>query len=322
MKNKRKGISLIVLIITIIVIIILAAAIILSFTKSNPIKNAKKAVSDNDVKVAQEAVTMWIGNRWINENNGTLGQEVGALYTGKITKEPSNVDITLDGKTTTIQVTLEELGLPMLEEVTIEKNKVTSIVKNGNTYDNVTDETPGSGSNENTGNNNGTNTEDYEKMMQMIVQLQTKVTNLESQQSTTDDEMQEANKKIDANTNQIDHMLTTLDVNTKTTLFEGTAGTVNASYQMADLSNYQYLIVYANVSYNSTKNNTISTIIPVSDIKYGNERQFAISCMGNSTTAWYYIAFDFVDSTHFYIRVANHGSGWLSPQIFKIEGIE
>ena len=230
MKNKRKGISLIVLIITIIVIIILAAAIILSFTKSNPIKNAKKAVSDNDVKVAQEAVTMWIGNRWINENNGTLGQEVGVLYTGKITKEPSNVDITLDGKTTTIQVTLEELGLPMLEEVTIEKNKVTSIVKNGNTYDNVTDETPGSGSNENTGNNNGTNTEDYEKMMQMILQLQTKVTNLESQQSTTDDEMQEANKKIDANTNQIDHMLTTLDVNTKTTLFEGTAGTVNASY--------------------------------------------------------------------------------------------
>lgn len=43
MKNKKSGISLIVLIITIIVIIILAGAIILNLSKNNPIDNAKIA---------------------------------------------------------------------------------------------------------------------------------------------------------------------------------------------------------------------------------------------------------------------------------------
>ena len=69
MKNK-KGIWLIVLIITIIVIIILAAAIILSISKNNPITNANKAVNENDLKTAQEAVVAWLGDRWVSDIDG------------------------------------------------------------------------------------------------------------------------------------------------------------------------------------------------------------------------------------------------------------
>lgn len=75
------------LIITIIVIVILAGSILLSIARSNSIKNAKKAVSENDLKVPQEAVTMWIGNRLSSEDNGIVGKEVGALYTGNGSNE-------------------------------------------------------------------------------------------------------------------------------------------------------------------------------------------------------------------------------------------
>ena len=51
---KNKGISLIVLVITIIVMIILAATIIISLSNAGIIENASKAVSDTDVKQAQE----------------------------------------------------------------------------------------------------------------------------------------------------------------------------------------------------------------------------------------------------------------------------
>lgn len=132
---KKKGISLIVLIITIIVILILAAAVILSITKANPIKNAQKAVNENDLKVAQEAVVAWIGNRWIQEKDGILGEEIGALYSGIITKTPSDVEVNLDGNKSIIQVALEEMGLEMLEEIEIVNNRVVSITKNGIKYD-------------------------------------------------------------------------------------------------------------------------------------------------------------------------------------------
>ena len=43
MKNKRRGISLMVLIVTIIVIIILALTVILTLSKNNPIESAREA---------------------------------------------------------------------------------------------------------------------------------------------------------------------------------------------------------------------------------------------------------------------------------------
>lgn len=58
MKTSKKGISLIVLIITILVMIIISAAVILYLDDSKVIKNAKKAVTMNNVSVAKEVVTV------------------------------------------------------------------------------------------------------------------------------------------------------------------------------------------------------------------------------------------------------------------------
>ena len=147
MKNK-KGISLIVLIITIIVIIILAAAIILSISKNNPITNAKKAVNENDLKTAQEAVVAWLGDRWVSDidGDGIAGDEVGALYNGTITnKDDSSIEVTLDGVTPySVSLKLSDLGLETLDSITIENNQVVSIIKGGVTSssDNSQNNTP------------------------------------------------------------------------------------------------------------------------------------------------------------------------------------
>ena len=137
-KITKSGISLIVLIITIIVIIILAAAIILSISKNNPITNANKAVNENDLKTAQEAVVAWLGDRWVSDidKDGIAGDEVGALYNGTVTnKDDSSIEVTLDGVTTySVSLKLSDLGLETLDSITIENNQVVSIIKGGVRY--------------------------------------------------------------------------------------------------------------------------------------------------------------------------------------------
>lgn len=190
MKNRKKGISLIVLIITIIVIIILAAAIILSITKINPIKSAKKAVEANDVKVAQEAVIVWIGDRWIEKK-----EEVGAYYTGIVKKEPSEVEINIDGNRTNIQVTLEELGLEMLEEVEIEKNVIKSIKKNGKRQE--TDDTILGGSEGSIPDNSVVIEKDeYENLKNQLEQEKNTVTEQQKQISLLETELENLKKEF------------------------------------------------------------------------------------------------------------------------------
>jgi len=141
MKANKKGISLIVLIITIVVIIILAAAIILNLSQTNIIENANTAVTKNDETAAQEAFTLWLSDRWV-ENTA----EIGYKYSGTITD--STTTLTVAGKTVagdadgdgtveenetvpvTVTVTLSDLGVAnSLESITIENNVVTAIVK-------------------------------------------------------------------------------------------------------------------------------------------------------------------------------------------------
>lgn len=57
--QKKKGISLITLIITIIVIVILAVAIILAFTKNNPLKAAREAKIGSSVVALQDALDLY-----------------------------------------------------------------------------------------------------------------------------------------------------------------------------------------------------------------------------------------------------------------------
>ena len=66
MKNKRNGISLIVLIVTIIVIIILASAVILTLSKNNPIGSAREAKFKEDIRSFQDDLSLTIAKEYTN----------------------------------------------------------------------------------------------------------------------------------------------------------------------------------------------------------------------------------------------------------------
>jgi len=66
LKDKTKGISLIVLIITIIVIIILAGAVILSLSQNNPINSGNEAVFKSDLKTFESDLTMYLTEKYVS----------------------------------------------------------------------------------------------------------------------------------------------------------------------------------------------------------------------------------------------------------------
>ena len=63
-KERKRGISFIVLIITIIVVIILAAVVILTLSKNNPIESAKGARFKEDVRTFQDELALAVSKEY------------------------------------------------------------------------------------------------------------------------------------------------------------------------------------------------------------------------------------------------------------------
>lgn len=76
MKNKLKGISLIVLVITIIVMIIIATVIVVSLSNSNIINKANSAVDTTNIKSLQEAADMFYVEYKSNKLEGSIGEYI------------------------------------------------------------------------------------------------------------------------------------------------------------------------------------------------------------------------------------------------------
>lgn len=74
MKNKRKGISLIVLVITILVMIILATAVILTITRTNTINKARKANFLDIYAGLKESLSVKVANMILDDSNVTTAQ--------------------------------------------------------------------------------------------------------------------------------------------------------------------------------------------------------------------------------------------------------
>jgi len=66
LKNKAKGISLIILVITIIVIIILAGAVILSLSQNNPLNSANESVFKSDLKAFESDLSMYLTEKYVS----------------------------------------------------------------------------------------------------------------------------------------------------------------------------------------------------------------------------------------------------------------
>jgi hypothetical protein len=89
LKNKTKGISLIILVITIIVIVILTGAVILSLSNNNPINSASESVFKNDLKAFESDLSMYISEKYTSTvgsyNPGSLkADDLTAEYNGVI----------------------------------------------------------------------------------------------------------------------------------------------------------------------------------------------------------------------------------------------
>lgn len=68
-KNKKQGLSLIVLVITIIVMIILAAAVVAKLKTDNPVKNAQKVVFQNDLSGIIENMQIYFNKQLFKDDS-------------------------------------------------------------------------------------------------------------------------------------------------------------------------------------------------------------------------------------------------------------
>lgn len=116
-KEKKRGISLIILVITIIVIVVLALAVILTIANNNPIENARKAVFENDIKNMQDELNVYISSKTAD----SLGKyDVSQLNATTNSLEENGEKV--EGKT--IKDVINSINDKYLEKIVIRKGKI------------------------------------------------------------------------------------------------------------------------------------------------------------------------------------------------------
>jgi uncharacterized protein YpmB len=112
-EEKKQGVSLIVLIIAIIVIVILAGAVILNFTKNNPINTSKEAVFKSDLSTILEQLSLYkmkqSSNNLGNFDESTMNGKVSD-FVSEITKYDSELSV-VGGKLSYIGNDVERINI-------------------------------------------------------------------------------------------------------------------------------------------------------------------------------------------------------------------
>lgn len=157
MRNKRQGISLIVLVVTIIVIIILAGAVILSLTQNNPIEEANRANREQTSSEVTSALGLYLNKIMAKVQNsvqlsttteedittnavkvkigGVGGQQIYENASGDMKPFATEAAATAAGYTTEVTVTSTKLGFATWPTVNgyklmVDKNCYVKFVKN------------------------------------------------------------------------------------------------------------------------------------------------------------------------------------------------
>lgn len=204
-------------------------------------------------------------------------------------------------------------------EFKIDKNiKIATI--DGEEISGDSEGTSGSGTGGSTGS---INSEEYKKMQENIEQLQKEIADLKDAKSKTEQELAKANDNIKSNKDQIDNMLTTLDVDTRTVLFEGNAGTSGKTYTISDISEYKYIIIYSSFMNraNTVKLKGTAVLENVSKIDFSSNSRYYISESSQVTSTYCNLQFCFPSPTQLYIASVNQ-SDWNNYNICRIEGIK
>lgn len=143
MKNKRRGISLIVLIVTIIVIIILAAAVILTLSKNNPVESAREAKFKEDVRSFQDDLALIIAKEYTNAG-GQRDNKINASsyddiknYIPSFTKEYENKIVISNDNLMFSESEMTENELKWCQDLGVSKKEKTwaqKVAANPSTY--------------------------------------------------------------------------------------------------------------------------------------------------------------------------------------------
>ena len=146
LKRNNKGITLIALVVTIIVLLILAGVSIATLTGNNGIlTRAKDAKETTEYKSAEEKVNLAVIGA-IAQDNGilkisTLRTEVENSYAGTVTGDSFPVQVTIDGKTFTVDgdgnvTNYNKKSLEELKEIIEKEPNDCMIDENGNVFPN------------------------------------------------------------------------------------------------------------------------------------------------------------------------------------------
>lgn len=126
MKNRRKGVSLIVLIVTIVVLIILATSIILTLSKNNPIEMAREAKFKEDIRGFQDELALAITQEYAVSNgfrNSKINLEGYDNIKAKIpsfTNEYAEFLVIEDDKIVCVDDNIGEKKINWLKELNVE----------------------------------------------------------------------------------------------------------------------------------------------------------------------------------------------------------
>lgn len=143
-------------------------------------------------------------------------------------------------------------------------------------------------------------------------QMEQKITDLETSKSQIEQELNLAKE-------QVNNIITSLDVSTKQVLFEGKA-IKGDKKTIPNISEYKYLIVYSSIDDVNGKAISVRTdIIGVEDALSGLICPVGINANSDS---YYGISIKFTSSTEFYISNTLYGGSYRNPKIIKIEGIK
>ncbi len=325
--NKSQGITLISLVIIIIILLILAGITIGVLTGENGLfSRAKEAKEKSQKEAAIEKINLVIADSYVKsyaerQENPTLQNIADSFcedqeteYVDVQTRKISALEKIEIGQNEAIYVKLKKYPY----EFKIDKNiKIATI--DGDEISGESGGTSGSGTGGSTGS---INSEEYKKMQENIEQLQKEVADLKDAKSKTEQELAKANDNIKSNKDQIDNMLTTLDVDTRTILFEGAAGTSGKTYTISDISEYKYIIIYSSFMNraNTVKLKGTAVLENVSKIEFSSNSRYYISEFSQTTT-YCNLQFCFPSPTQLYITTVNHGD-WNNYNICRIEGIK
>ncbi len=169
-------------------------------------------------------------------------------------------------------------------------------------------------------NSDNINSEQYQAMLSTMSDMQKEIETLKTN-------LAYANNQINSNKDELNRILTSVDVNTRTTLFSSNSVTSAGSTLTLndDISKYKYIIIYVDALSDNGWYGKSSRLINTSDISLNNNTELKPNCdfsISEWVTQSYYFGFNFWFKDYKNIQIYTvNVKNYYGARIYKIEGI-